>query len=195
MNREEFILELRSKLTRLSNDELEAALGYYEEYFDEAGPENESAVINELGNPSQIAKQIMADLAIKEVAVRPQSTKQGIKTIWIVLLAILASPIALPLAIAALALVFAAVVTVGSVLFAVGIVIFTFVIVGAVLIGAMFSILMIHPMTAVLYFGVAIVMFGVAILAGVLMYWLVGKCIPMGVRSEERRVGKECVNT
>ena len=45
MTRNEFIAELRGRLAVLPPEERENALQYYEEYFDDAGPENEQAVI------------------------------------------------------------------------------------------------------------------------------------------------------
>ena len=35
---------------------------YYEDYFDEAGPENEQQVINDLGSPERVAAIIKAGL-------------------------------------------------------------------------------------------------------------------------------------
>jgi uncharacterized membrane protein len=39
-------------------------MDYYNEYFDDAGPENEQKVIEELGSPAQIAARIKADSAV-----------------------------------------------------------------------------------------------------------------------------------
>ncbi|MGL6174078.1 MAG: DUF1700 domain-containing protein [Cellulosilyticaceae bacterium] len=182
MNRESFISALRSKLTKLSQDELESAIGYYEEYFDEAGIENEKKVLEELGTPSQVAKQIMADYAIRESVSEPLSPSSGIKTIWIVILAILASPIALPLAFAGLALVFSAFITIAALVFAGGVVVFTFFTTGVALFGMMFRILFIHPMTAVLCLGVSVVMIGIGLLAVVLVHWMIKGLMPIVVR-------------
>lgn len=182
MNRESFISALRSKLTKLSQDELESAIRYYEEYFDEAGVENEKKVLEELGTPSQVAKQIIADYAIKESVSEPLSPSGGVKTIWIVILAILASPIALPLAFAGLALVFAAFITIAALVFAGGVVVFTFFATGVALFGMMFRVLFIHPMTAVLCLGVSVVMIGVGLLAAVLIHWMIKGLMPIVVR-------------
>lgn len=179
VNREEFILELRSKLTRLPKEELEAAVGYYEEYFDEAGEENEQSVIKELGSTSQIAKQIMADYAIKEKEIAPQSTKQGIKSIWIIILAILASPIAVPLAFAGVMLVFAALIVVGALMFTGGVLVFTFFVTGISIFAIMFRVLVIHPMTGVLCLGISILLMGLGLLSVVLMHWLLKELIPI----------------
>ena len=60
MTRVEFIAALRAKLSMLSADEREDAIQFYQEYFDEAGPENEQAVIDELGSPDAVAEKILS---------------------------------------------------------------------------------------------------------------------------------------
>jgi len=42
MNRNEFINELRIRLKRLPSAEIESAVSYYEEYFNDAGTQNET---------------------------------------------------------------------------------------------------------------------------------------------------------
>jgi hypothetical protein len=61
MNRYEWLTKLNTGLRKLPPQDREAAMEYYEEYFDEAGPENEQIVIEELGDPGNIARQILAD--------------------------------------------------------------------------------------------------------------------------------------
>ena len=51
MTRNEYLGALRQELRSLPLQEQEEALRYYEEYFDDAGPENEQKVIAELGSP------------------------------------------------------------------------------------------------------------------------------------------------
>ncbi len=66
MNRTDFMKELRAGIVKLPYQEAEAALEYYEEYFEEAGAENEERVLEELGDPKAIAKQIMEDFHNRE---------------------------------------------------------------------------------------------------------------------------------
>ena len=51
---------LRDKLILLSPEEREDAVQFYEEYFDEAGTENEQAVLAELGSPEALAEKILS---------------------------------------------------------------------------------------------------------------------------------------
>ena len=50
MNRNEYMKELEQALKRLPKAEREEALSYYNEYFDDAGPEREAGVMEELGD-------------------------------------------------------------------------------------------------------------------------------------------------
>lgn len=60
MNRREFMNRLESCLTCIDRGEREAALRYYEEYFDDAGPEKEAEIIASLGSPESLAREIIA---------------------------------------------------------------------------------------------------------------------------------------
>lgn len=62
MNRIEFMKQLESLLQNVSQTEREEALQYYNDYFDDAGPENEKEVIEALGNPARVAENIKRDL-------------------------------------------------------------------------------------------------------------------------------------
>lgn len=63
MSRIEFMNELRALLLELSAEEREEAMQYYNDYFDDAGIENEAAIIAELGSPRKVADTIKAGLA------------------------------------------------------------------------------------------------------------------------------------
>ena len=48
MNRAEFMAALEAQLRDITTEERDEALKFYNEYLDEAGPENEAAVLAEL---------------------------------------------------------------------------------------------------------------------------------------------------
>ena len=54
--------QLESLLQNISATEREEALQYYNEYFNDAGPENEQNVIEALGNPMKVAENIKKDI-------------------------------------------------------------------------------------------------------------------------------------
>lgn len=161
MNKHEFLAALRRKLKKLPYAEVENAINYYEEYFNEAGKENEQQVLMQLGSPDLIASKIMGEYVINETKTTSGS---GGKSPWLIILAIIASPIALSVAVTAAALVFAAFVTY-----------FAFGVSGVALIaGGVFSVMLSVRMiftefpTALFFFGFGLFSFsaGVAILLG-----------------------------
>lgn len=62
MNRQEFLKRLEELLRDIPDNERREALQYYNDYFDDAGEENESRVIEELGSPEQVARTIKAGM-------------------------------------------------------------------------------------------------------------------------------------
>lgn len=62
MNRVDFMKQLESLLQNISPAEREEALQYYNDYFNDAGAENEQDVIEALGNPAKVAENIKRDL-------------------------------------------------------------------------------------------------------------------------------------
>ena len=106
MNKNEFLSQLERFLSDLPEEERREAMEYYVEYFDEAGPERECEVLKEFGSPKEVADRIHEELAEKGLIVYDPTTagKQenektdGWKIACIVLLCILAAPIAIPLA-------------------------------------------------------------------------------------------------
>lgn len=62
MNKEQFIKELSFLLQDISTEDRDDAIYYYEDYFAEAGKENEEKVIRELQSPERVAAIIKAGL-------------------------------------------------------------------------------------------------------------------------------------
>lgn len=122
MNRQEFMERLENLLQNIPEQERIEAIQYYNDYFDDAGEENEQAVLDALGTPAQVAENIKRDLnqnrygygmeqervaSGKEIVKyqpgmertgQPQSTQQksGLSAgiiVLIVVLGILASPV------------------------------------------------------------------------------------------------------
>ena len=62
MNRADFMKQLESLLQDISQAEREEALQYYNDYFDDAEPGSEQAVIDALGTPAKVAENIKNDL-------------------------------------------------------------------------------------------------------------------------------------
>lgn len=63
MNRAEFMRRLTELLSDVPPAEREEAIQYYNDYFDDAGAENEAGVIASLGTPEELARTIKAGLS------------------------------------------------------------------------------------------------------------------------------------
>lgn len=66
MNRIKFMTELAALLQDIPVVERQEAMKYYNDYFDDAGEENEHQVIEELESPAKVAATIKADLGIQD---------------------------------------------------------------------------------------------------------------------------------
>ncbi len=62
MNKDGFMSQLKGLLADIPEAEREEALQYYDDYFEDAGAENEQSVISSLGSPKNIAENIKAEL-------------------------------------------------------------------------------------------------------------------------------------
>lgn len=107
MNKEQFLKELEERLKGIPEQEREAALTYYREYFEEAGADREAVVISELESPKRVAETIMSDISERQVEYsgngtfqngiyeeahnvsNEKTTKKSNKTVWIVLACVL----------------------------------------------------------------------------------------------------------
>lgn len=164
MDKASYLKSLRSRLHRLPVHEIDAALVYYEEYFDEAGEENEQQVIEQLGPPSQVASQIMADFAMKDLDTAPTSTKKNVSAIWLIILAILSAPLSLPLLATAFALIISAGAVVLSFVIAIVATVGGFLFAGIVTLVSGFLILTDHWPTALLFIGIGLTITGFGVL-------------------------------
>lgn len=75
MSRWEFMRQLEELLSDISPYEREEALQYYNDYFNDAGRENEQSVIEALGSPGQVADIVKEGLA--ENGNRGEFTEKG----------------------------------------------------------------------------------------------------------------------
>ncbi|MDO5020342.1 MAG: DUF1700 domain-containing protein [Lachnospiraceae bacterium] len=76
MNRFEYMRRLEDLLSDISPSEKEEALTYYNDYFNDAGQENEQQVIEELGSPEQVAAGVKEGLGLQTYD-RVQDSPEG----------------------------------------------------------------------------------------------------------------------
>ena len=105
MNKTEYMKILSKKLRRLPKEDYARAIEYFEEYFEEAGSENEQQAIQDLGSPEEAARELIMNLAEQNVSEPPKTVKRGMSAVWIGILGVCAAPIALPLALTVIILI------------------------------------------------------------------------------------------
>lgn len=106
MTKMEFLNQLRAYLYTLPPGEQEAAMEFYTEYFDDAGPENEQKVITELGSPQKVARQILKGCDERYIppAYAPVPRRRSGFPWWMILLIVVGFPVWFPLLAAAVVL-------------------------------------------------------------------------------------------
>ena len=75
MTREEFLRRLNELLSDVTDEERAEAIRFYEEYLDDAGPEQEAQVLAELGSPEKVAAIIRANVPGSRVQPEPQTAQ------------------------------------------------------------------------------------------------------------------------
>ena len=80
MNRFEYMRRLENLLSDISPSEKEAALTYYNDYFNDAGEENEQQVMEELGSPEQVAAGVKEGLGLQTGEERQREGTENLYT-------------------------------------------------------------------------------------------------------------------
>ena len=188
MRREEFMRELEYLLRDIPANEREDALAYYENYFDEAGAENEQQVIKELGSPASVAEKILADTQQTHRAENDSATpekKKSMSTGTKILIAVIII-LTFPLWIGVVAGLFGALI--GIIGAAFGIVVG---LLGATLgllaggIGLIIAGIMqvaLYPTIGFASMGVGAILAAIGILLAVLSAWCLGVWLPKGIK-------------
>lgn len=177
MSKQGFLSELRQKLVGLPQSEIDDAIEYYSEYIDDAGTENEGAILDEIGTADSVAKRLIAHYSIKNVSVgnQAQAPKRGINAIFAVILAIFAAPIAIPLAAAAVIVAVALAFSGIAVIAAVGISAGVAIAVGIITAIAAFTVVAVNAPTTIAVLGSGILIIGIGLALCVFTVWFSSK--------------------
>lgn len=186
MTRAEFIAELRGRLYTLPAEDRENAVQFYEEYFDDAGPENEQAVMDELGSPENVANKILSGEGNITPAQSwktpgrgaPKETDTAGLKIAVVILAVISSPIWLTLLILFTVAVFAAVILAAAMLIALAAVAVACLVVCAVCLGLGGWLCFRDPVNGLFVLSVGLMGLGGALIFFPLIALLWKKCAP-----------------
>ena len=107
MNKQEFLTELRAKLSGLPTDDVEERLGFYGEMIDDRTEEGvtEEQAVEEMGSVDEIASQIISEVPLTKIVREKIKPKRRLKA-WEIALIVAGSPVWLALTIATLAVIF-----------------------------------------------------------------------------------------
>lgn len=99
---EKYINDLNNNLLDLPHDERQDVIEFYQEFLFDGNFSSEKEIIKDLGTPKQLARMILADYSVSKDVPQPDmhekpSSKTNLKTIWLILLGILAAPVGIPL--------------------------------------------------------------------------------------------------
>ena len=164
MTRTEYIAKLTKYLRKLPQKDYEEALEYFMEYFEEAGPENEAQVIAELGTPKEAAHEVISRLLEEKIVEDKSSLRNKTTILWIAILTILASPVALPILLFFLAMLLTLLLIIFAVIVTALALTFALLISGVYTFFTSFSLLNISLASTLFGGGLGLLMFGGALL-------------------------------
>lgn len=164
MTKTEYIAKLTKYLRKLPQKDYEEALEYFMEYFEEAGPENEARVIAELGTPKEAAHEVISRLLEEKIVEDKSSLRNKTTILWIAILAVLASPVALPILLFFLAMIVTLLMIIFAVIVTALALTFALLISGVYTFFTSFSLLSVSLASTLFGGGLGLLMFGGALL-------------------------------
>lgn len=164
MTRTEYIAKLTKYLRKLPQQDYEEAIEYFMEYFEEAGPENEARVIAELGTPKEAAHEVISRLLEEKIVEDKSSLRNKTAILWIAILAVLASPVALPILLFFLAMIMTLLMIIFAVIVTALALTFALLISGIYTFFTSFSLLSVSLASTLFGGGLGLLMFGGALL-------------------------------
>lgn len=164
MTKTEYIAKLTKYLRKLPPKDHEEALEYFMEYFEEAGPENEARVIAELGTPKEAAHEVISRLLEEKIVEDKSSLRNKTTILWIAILAVLASPVALPILLFFLAMIVTLLMIIFAVIVTALALTFALLISGVYTFFTSFSLLSVSLASTLFGGGLGLLMFGGALL-------------------------------
>lgn len=194
MNKTEYLNELSKYLKKLPKSDYEDAMNHFEESFDEVGEEGEEELMKEFGSPRKLASEIISKLLSEEMRMenvtreetgdeddedredeskiaRTGKKKNRLSKVFLLLiLAILAAPIGLPLTIAAFALLFSFVIVSISLLFAIVCSIFTGIFIGVKMIIVSFFLIPKLMSAGILLLGMGLTIISIGLFLGIFLF-------------------------
>ncbi|MBE6882057.1 MAG: DUF1700 domain-containing protein [Ruminococcaceae bacterium] len=171
MNKIQFIAELKNRLSSLPPCDINKFIDYYSEMIDdriEDGLSEEEAV-NDLGNIENIVSQIFSEYPEKTEVYSPAektvSSGKKLSSSWIVLIAVLTSPIWIPLISSAASVVFSVIISVAAIMIVLYALDFAFAVCGITSVVASIPLLLqLEVFQSGMCFGLGLICIGLSIL-------------------------------
>lgn len=198
MNRKEFLRQLEQLLGDIPENERREAMEYYQNYFEDAGPENEAKIIEELGSPEKVATSIKKDLfgenygayayikqtKQKEAEQKKRQNNEKIqRNILIAVVIVLTFPLWIGLVAGAFGILAGAVACVFAIAVAVIVCVLAFLIAGFALTGiGIVKIFTGFPAVGLVVISIGMLMLAFSILGLIVMVWVIGMFVPWAVR-------------
>lgn len=169
---ESYINEFEVYLGQLDEDEKKDVLEFYREFIIDAKLNTSDKIINELGTPKHLARKVLTDYSIKMSeedyenvdngnVPTEQKAKKNVRMIWLIILGLFATPVAIPFAIV---LILMLALIIGMTIF--GILLFVFLValsailgIGAIFVG--FSVITQSFATTLFYVGGGLIALGI----------------------------------
>lgn len=196
MSRQEFLRQLEKLLDDIPESERREAMEYYQNYFEDAGPEKEAQIIDELGSPQEVAANIKKDLFgenykeydfTKETSQKEaygQPNHRVTRNILIAAIIILTFPLWIGIAGAAFGLLAGAIALVFGLLVAVFAIAAVFLIVGFLLVGIGFAnIFAGFPAVGLILIAIGMFLLAFSILGIIVIGWTFGRILPWTLRA------------
>ncbi len=199
MNRNEFLRQLEQLLCDIPENERREAMEYYRNYFEDAGPEKEAQIIEELGSPQEVAASIKRNLFGEEyqdydfVKEEKQQNAYGssqnktTRNVMIAVLVVLTFPLWIGLVAGIFGILIGGIAAVFSVVVAAIAIVTAFLIMGFVLCGiGMANVFTGLPAAGLILISIGMFMLAFAVLGVIVIVWTVGRILPWTLRAVVR---------
>ncbi|KRM74854.1 DUF1700 domain-containing protein [Secundilactobacillus collinoides] len=178
---DKYLKVFESYLNQLSDGERDEVMNFYSEYLQDGGFTNYDDIVTELGTPKQLARKVLADYSIRilddpdtgSTRSKTQQSKTQVRTIWLIGLAILSTPVTIPMALVAFAVMAAVLITLAAVLFAIVVTIIAVFIGGLTAFFVGFGVLGASMGTGLTYIGGGLTIIGLFVLLIPLIVWII----------------------
>lgn len=181
----DYIQAVQRLLGQLTTAEQQEVVEYYREYLLDAGISTYEQAVDELGTPRSLARKVLADYSIRlteqdggesaQSRSSVQATKANVKTVWLIILALLSTPVTIPIMIVILALFVAFAAVLFSLVVAALAVFLSVILVGAMGVVVGIATIWQAPWTGMFYLGVGFAALGISWLGWLILKWLGSK--------------------